>query len=87
MLKLRNSGSLLLDGGNIMEAGASTLSNGQDMGDALAFVAGIMLAVAICELLPEAKRQRDECDSSDSFVLGAVIGVGVMVLTELYLGG
>jgi len=62
-------------------------TNGQDMGDALAFVAGIMLAVAICELLPEANRQRKDCDDSDSFVLGVVLGVGIMVLTELYLGG
>jgi len=65
----------------------SSLAHGQDMGDALAFVAGIMLAVAICELLPEANRQRKDCDDSDSFVLGVVLGVGIMVLTELYLGG
>ncbi|KAL7527563.1 hypothetical protein ACHAXR_004439 [Thalassiosira sp. AJA248-18] len=62
------------------------LSNGQDMGDALAFVAGIMMAVAICELLPEASRQRKECGTPDSFILGIVTGVGVMLLTELYLG-
>ncbi|KAL9178583.1 hypothetical protein ACHAXT_001921 [Thalassiosira profunda] len=61
-------------------------TNGQDMGDALAFVAGIMLAVAVCELIPEANRQRKECDNPDSFALGIAVGVQVMVLTELYLG-
>ncbi|KAL7550762.1 hypothetical protein ACHAWF_013983 [Thalassiosira exigua] len=46
-----------------------------DMGNALAFVAGIMLAVAICELLPESNQQRRDCDSLDSFMLGIVTGV------------
>ena len=78
------NGSNAYDSDGGMESAA--LSNSQDMGDALAFVAGMMLAVAVCELLPEANRQRKECDSPDSFVLGIVIGVGVMVLTELYLG-
>lgn len=65
----------------------SNVNHGQDMGDALAFVAGIMMAVAVCELIPEANRQRKECDSSDSFILGIVSGAGVMIMTELYLGG
>jgi len=89
MLRLRNAGWLQLGIGNAnsgAEAAVVATSNGQDMGDTLAFVAGIMLAVAVCELLPEADRQRRECVSSNSFAWGIVIGVGVMILTELYLG-
>ena len=67
------------------DAEVTALSNGQDMGDALAFVAGIMLAVAVCELLPEASRQQKDAGNPNSFSFGLVIGVGVMVLTELYL--
>lgn len=62
------------------------LSNGNGMGDVISFVAGIMMAVAICELIPEASRQRKECDDSNSFALGTLVGISVMVLTELYLG-
>ena len=62
------------------------LSNGNGVGDVISFVAGIMMAVAICELIPEANRQRKECDDSNSFALGTLVGISVMVLTELYLG-
>jgi len=74
-----------LDGDNVEATSAFLLndSNVGDMGNALAFVAGIMIAVSVCELLPEASRQRRECDGPTSFVLGAGVGVGVMVLTEL----
>lgn len=66
--------------------GADALAKGQDMNDALAFVAGIMMAVAVCELLPEAARQREDCDTPRPYLLGVAMGVGLMVLTELYLG-
>jgi len=87
VLRLRSGGGV--DGGLQQHNDNEIIGNGngQDMGDALAFVAGIMLAVAICELLPEANRQRKDCDGNNSFVLGIVLGVGIMVLTELYLGG
>ena len=45
--------------------------NGQDMGDTLAFVAGIMLAVEVCELLLETNLQRKDCGGSDLF--GSVV--------------
>ncbi|KAL7468159.1 hypothetical protein ACHAXS_008378 [Conticribra weissflogii] len=78
VIKLREEADasvILLNGGGVS----------QDMRNALAFVAGIMLAVAVFELIPEADRQRKECDTSDSFVWGVVIGVGVMMTTELFL--
>ena len=76
ILKLRGNGSVMID----------ATSQQQDMGDALSFVAGIMMAVAIFELIPEAIRQCDECEGPLSFMLGIATGVGAMVLTELYLG-
>lgn len=84
LLRLRG-GLLLHNNAAYNGAEVTALSNGQDMGDALAFVAGIMLAVAVCELLPEASRQQKDAENPNSFSFGLVIGVGVMVLTELYL--
>ena len=76
ILKLRGIGSGMID----------ATSQQQDMGDALSFVAGIMMAVAIFELIPEAIRQCEECEGPLSLMLGIMTGVGAMVLTELYLG-
>eukprot|EP00560_Eucampia_antarctica_P007937 CAMPEP_0197823534 /NCGR_PEP_ID=MMETSP1437-20131217/874_1 /TAXON_ID=49252 ORGANISM="Eucampia antarctica, Strain CCMP1452" /NCGR_SAMPLE_ID=MMETSP1437 /ASSEMBLY_ACC=CAM_ASM_001096 /LENGTH=404 /DNA_ID=CAMNT_0043422755 /DNA_START=47 /DNA_END=1261 /DNA_ORIENTATION=+ len=49
----------------------------------LAFVAGIMIAVAVCELFPEAIRQTKQNDWK-YFWIGTVSGVIVMVVTEWY---
>ena len=76
ILNLRGNGSGMID----------ATSQQQDMGDALSFVAGIMMAVAIFELIPEAIRQCEECEGPLSLMLGIMTGVGAMVLTELYLG-
>ena len=49
----------------------------------LAFVAGIMITVAMMELFPEASRHSSA--SSSHFWYGSILGVLVMVMTELYL--
>jgi ZIP family zinc transporter len=47
----------------------------------LAFVAGIMIMVALCELFPEAKRH----DRPRYFTTGTLTGIAIMGMTELYL--
>lgn len=49
----------------------------------LAFVAGIMMAVSICELFPEARRHIK--GGNMHYYSGLISGVLVMVATELYL--
>lgn len=49
----------------------------------LAFVAGIMIAVAVCELFPEAKEHVKQ-NNYKFFWIGAISGVIVMVVTEWY---
>ncbi len=49
----------------------------------LSFVAGIMVMVALWELFPEAKRHASQ--TKKYFWYGTVLGVIVMVLTEVYL--
>ena len=58
-----------------------------NMSGSLAFVAGIMLAVAICELIPQAIEEQKESDDPNSFNTGFILGSTVMILTELSLGG
>jgi zinc transporter ZupT len=63
-------------------------SNGEEpaivsMNDILAFVAGIMIMVAVSELFPEACRHSKE--RRLPFILGLVLGAVVMVSTELIL--
>jgi ZIP family zinc transporter len=53
------------------------------MNDILAFVAGIMIMVAVSELFPEGCRHSKE--SQIPFILGLVLGAAVMVGTELIL--
>ena len=67
--------------------GHEITSNSMDMSGSLAFVAGIMLAVAICELIPQAIEQQKESNDPNSFNAGLVLGSTVMILTELSLGG
>lgn len=66
--------------------GHEMTSNSMNMSDSLAFVAGIMLAVAICELIPQAIEQQKESDDPNSFNFGIVLGSTVMLLTEFSLG-
>jgi ZIP family zinc transporter len=47
----------------------------------LAFVAGIMIMVALWELYPEAKRH----DTPKYFAAGTLTGIAIMGMTELYL--
>ena len=49
----------------------------------LAFVAGIMIMVALCELFPEASRHTKQ--GKGCFVAGTLCGIVVMAATELYL--
>lgn len=54
----------------------------------LAFVAGIMITVSICELYPEGYRHASMENHQQShlyFVSGTVCGIFIMVATELYL--
>lgn len=51
------------------------------MENVLAFVAGIMVMVACWELIPEARRH----SSGKYFWTGILVGVAVMVTTELYI--
>jgi zinc transporter ZupT len=51
------------------------------MENVLAFVAGIMMMVALCDLFPEAKRH----DSKLYFAAGTITGVIIMAATEFYL--
>jgi ZIP family zinc transporter len=67
--------------------GHGLASNSVNMGGSLAFVAGIMMAVAICELIPQAFEQQKESDDPNSFNTGIVLGATVMILTELCIGG
>jgi len=53
------------------------------MENVLAFVAGIMVMVALWELFPEAKKH--SVDDRSYFWMGTISGVVVMALTELYL--
>lgn len=53
------------------------------MENVLAFVAGIMIMVAVAELFPEALRHTK--DGKTPFVVGILCGVVLMVATELYL--
>lgn len=56
-----------------------------NMENALALVAGIMVSVAVNELLPEGARQSAQSESPWSFPLGLVCGFAIMVTTELWL--
>jgi zinc transporter ZupT len=47
----------------------------------LAFVAGIMIMVELCELFQEAKRH----DRPKYFATGTLTGIAIMGMTELYL--
>jgi ZIP family zinc transporter len=49
----------------------------------LSFVAGIMIMVALWELFPEARRQATT--TRKYFWYGTILGIVVMVLTEIYL--
>jgi ZIP family zinc transporter len=51
----------------------------------LAFVAGIMVTVALWELFPEAMRHSKEDKKKSHFWYGTLAGMVVMVLTELYV--
>lgn len=51
------------------------------MKNVLAFVAGIMVTVALYELFPEARRHTSQ--GYNAFVSGAILGVVIMVVTEL----
>jgi len=53
------------------------------MTNILAFVAGIMIMVAVSELLPEAARHTQ--NGWGALVAGVVIGAVVMIVTEFYL--
>jgi zinc transporter ZupT len=60
-----------------------------NMGNPLAFVAGIMMAVSICELIPQAFEQQKESVDSNSFItgiIGIVLGATAMILTEVCIG-
>lgn len=52
-----------------------------EMENILSFVAGIMIAVAVLELIPEAKRH----EARGYFASGIVAGIVVMTTTELLL--
>lgn len=54
-----------------------------NMENVLAFVAGIMVTVAIYELFPEAKRHTSK--GYGHFVAGTIAGIVIMIATELYL--
>lgn len=54
-----------------------------NMENVLAFVAGIMIMVAVAELFPEALRHTKE--GKFHFVAGTVCGIVLMLATELYL--
>ena len=54
------------------------------MNDVLAFVAGIMIAVSLNELFPEAWRFSQ--DGRIPLIVGAVGGAVIMIGSELYLG-
>jgi ZIP family zinc transporter len=51
------------------------------MENVLAFVAGIMIMVALWELVPEAKRH----DTPNYFAAGTMSGILIMTVTEIYL--
>ena len=53
------------------------------MENVLAFVAAIMVMVAVCELFPEAKRHTEQ--GKEYFVAGTITGILIMAATELYL--
>ena len=54
-----------------------------EMDNVLAFVAGIMIFVAVTELFPEAKRHMRE--SKGPGIAGTVVGVVVMLASDAYL--
>jgi zinc transporter ZupT len=56
-----------------------------DMKNVLAFVAGIMIAVALVELFPEARRHVQTRTARRSFVAGTLTGVLVMLASDAYL--
>lgn len=53
------------------------------MENVLAFVAGIMITVALWELFPEGKRY--SMDDNSHFIAGTLLGIVVMLSTELYM--
>mmetsp|Transcript_27148 Transcript_27148/g.40310 ORF Transcript_27148/g.40310 Transcript_27148/m.40310 type:complete len:161 (+) Transcript_27148:1155-1637(+) len=53
-----------------------------DMENVLAFVSGIMVTVALCELFPEAQKQRTNSLQPSLYWIGIASGFVVMVLTE-----
>jgi zinc transporter ZupT len=53
------------------------------MENVLAFVAGIMIMVAVAELFPEGWRHTHE--GKTPFAAGLLCGIVLMVATELYL--
>eukprot|EP00566_Odontella_aurita_P016195 CAMPEP_0113564986 /NCGR_PEP_ID=MMETSP0015_2-20120614/21927_1 /TAXON_ID=2838 /ORGANISM="Odontella" /LENGTH=283 /DNA_ID=CAMNT_0000467135 /DNA_START=546 /DNA_END=1397 /DNA_ORIENTATION=+ /assembly_acc=CAM_ASM_000160 len=65
--------------------GAEHSSSVFNMENVLALVAGIMVAVAVNELLPEGTRQSSQSDSPWTFHLGLVSGFIIMVITEMWL--
>ena len=54
-----------------------------NMENVLAFVAGIMIMVALAELFPEARRHAK--DSNTPLITGTLCGMVLMLATELYL--
>jgi len=66
-------------------------SSSMNMGNPLAFVAGIMMAVSICELIPQAfefEQQKESVDSNSFItgIIGIVLGATAMILTEVCIG-
>ena len=57
----------------------------ESMGNWLAFVASIMIAVAVAELFPEAWRNAVADDAKAEFWMGAVVGFVIMVGSDAVL--
>lgn len=57
----------------------------ESMGNWLAFVASIMISVAVLELFPEAWRNAVADDTKSAFWIGTVMGIVVMVGSDAVL--